>query len=49
MRYQLAALALAITAHASDFPPPYNSEQSKERPMPADEAARTMKLPPGFR
>src|SRR4051812_38043902 len=43
------ALVFTITAQAGDFPTPYNSEQSKDQPMPAEEAARTMKLPAGFR
>src|SRR4051812_6125979 len=50
MRPLLAALAAFAIAHAfaSDFPTPYNSEQSKDQPMPAAEAARTMKMPAGF-
>ncbi|MES2598331.1 MAG: PVC-type heme-binding CxxCH protein [Verrucomicrobiota bacterium] len=47
LRY-LPALSL-ITANlmAADFPKPFNSE--KGDPMPAEEVARTMQLPPGFK
>ena len=41
------AVPLAITA--SDFPEPYNTEPGDPSPMPAEEAARTASLPPGFR
>ncbi|GEP45157.1 PVC-type heme-binding CxxCH protein [Brevifollis gellanilyticus] len=48
LRY-LSALSLLTAAHlsAADFPKPFNSE--KGDPMPAEEVARTMKLPPGFK
>jgi putative membrane-bound dehydrogenase-like protein len=38
----------AAAAHAGNFPEPSNSEQVEGAPLPAEEAARTMKLPPGF-
>lgn len=41
-------LPVAIPALA-DFPALYNSEQGQGKPMPAAEAAATMKLPPGFK
>lgn len=39
----------ATAAHAQDFPEPYDSERVEGSPMPAEEAARTMKLPAGFK
>lgn len=43
-------ILLAATAvYAQDFPEPYDSERVAGSPMPAEEAARTMKLPPGFK
>lgn len=44
-----AFLALCTTAVADDFPVPFNTEKAKEGPMPAEEVARTMQLPPGFK
>ncbi len=41
-------LAMTFDVWGSDFPVPYNSEPDKSAPMPAFEAAATMKLPPGF-
>lgn len=38
----------AAAVQAQDFPEPYDSEKVAGSPMPAEEAARTMKLPPGF-
>lgn len=38
---------LACASLAADFPKPYDSE--KGSPMPAEEVARTMELPPGFK
>ncbi|MCB1079516.1 MAG: dehydrogenase, partial [Verrucomicrobiae bacterium] len=35
-----------LSSWAADFPKPFNTE--KGDPMPAEEAARTMQLPPGF-
>jgi len=49
MRRVLPLLFLSLAAQAADFPTPYNSEQGQGEPMPAEEAARTMKLPPGFK
>lgn len=44
----LAALPLLTASlFAADFPVPFNSE--KGSPMPAEEVARTMELPPGFK
>lgn len=46
----LASLLCALCSplHAAElFPTPYNTE--KGSPMPAEEAARTMQLPPGFK
>ncbi|MBL9179820.1 MAG: hypothetical protein JNM65_17300, partial [Verrucomicrobiaceae bacterium] len=38
---------LALPALAADFPAIYDTE--KGAPMPAEEVARTMELPPGFK
>lgn len=43
----LAALPSVDLAKEGDFPTPFNSE--KGSPMPAEEVARTMELPPGFK
>ena len=48
MKPLLLALALPFTLQAADFPALYNTEQSKDEPMPAEQAAREMKMPPGF-
>jgi putative membrane-bound dehydrogenase-like protein len=49
----LAAAGLSLAtggkALADDFPEPYNTEPEDVAPMPAEEAARTATLPPGFR
>ena len=49
----LLALALAAPLLASGqttpFPKPFNTEKTPGGPMPAEEAARTMELPPGFK
>lgn len=42
-------LLAAAAVQAQDFPEPYDSEKVAGSPMPAEEAARTMKLPPGFK
>ena len=42
-------LTLAVSLQADDFPAPYNSERSTEPLMPAEQAARTMTMPPGFK
>lgn len=47
LRRLLPLLALPAFATAADFPTPFNTE--KGAPMPAEEVARTMQLPPGFR
>jgi putative membrane-bound dehydrogenase-like protein len=48
MLRNLAALSfLTASLFAADFPAPFNSE--KGSPMPAEEVARTMELPPGFK
>ena len=45
----LPVLALSAGLHAAEFPEPYNSEKTPGSPMPAEEAARGFKLPPGFK
>lgn len=47
LRRLFSLLALPAFASAADFPAPFNTE--KGAPMPAEEVARTMQLPPGFR
>src|SRR5436190_5625157 len=42
-------LAIALSLQATDFPTPYNSERSSEPMMPAEQAARGMAMPAGFR
>lgn len=49
MKATLLLTFLAGTALAADFPALYNSERDQGGPMPAEEAARTMTLPPGFK
>jgi putative membrane-bound dehydrogenase-like protein len=47
-RYLLSLICLP--ALAADFPEPFNTEKlDPAGPMPAEEVARTMELPPGFR
>ena len=48
-RWSFSLLLLTANLVASDFPEPYNTEPEGSAPMPAEEAARTAKLPPGFR
>ena len=43
----LPCLALFTSLHADEFPKPFNTE--KGDPMPAEEVARTMELPKGFK
>jgi putative membrane-bound dehydrogenase-like protein len=44
----LSVLSLAtLASYAAEFPKPFNTE--KGDPMPAEEVARTMALPPGFK
>jgi putative membrane-bound dehydrogenase-like protein len=47
LRSLLFLSALSPLLSAEPFPTPFNSE--KGSPMPADEVARTMELPPGFK
>ncbi len=45
-----ATVAFAIAPFAwAEFPAPFNTEKTPGGPMPAEEAARTMELPPGFK
>lgn len=51
MPSRLLLLALLLTLPAvsrAEFPAPFNTEKTPGNPMPAEEAARTMSLPPGF-
>ena len=43
----LSCFALITALHADEFPKPFNTE--KGEPMPAEEVARTMELPKGFK
>jgi putative membrane-bound dehydrogenase-like protein len=47
LRRFFALAFLFSAAHAADFPAVFDTE--KGAPMPAEEVARTMELPPGFR
>lgn len=47
LRYLPALSLFTASLYAADFPKPFNSE--KGHPMPAEEVARTMQLPPGFK
>jgi len=47
LRYLPALSLFTASLCAADFPKPFNSE--KGDPMPAEEVARTMQLPPGFK
>lgn len=51
VRFSLLALVvLSLNVLGDDFPKPYDSERDRSIPlMPADEAARRMKVPEGFR
>ncbi|MCB1225746.1 MAG: c-type cytochrome [Verrucomicrobiales bacterium] len=44
----LSTAALSAAADSA-FPEPFDTEPGNPQPMPAEEAARSMKLPPGFR
>jgi putative membrane-bound dehydrogenase-like protein len=44
-----AFLSLLATTALAEFPTPFNTEKTPGGPMPAEEAARTMRLPAGFR
>jgi putative membrane-bound dehydrogenase-like protein len=45
----LLCVAGALPATAADFPKIYNTEKTPGNPLPPDEAAAAIKLPPGFR
>ena len=49
MKTLLLLPLISLGVWAADFPAPYNSERSTEPLMPAEQAARGMKMPPGFR
>src|SRR5437667_12649671 len=49
MKKTLLLLLSPLSLCASEFPAPYNSEPGQAKPMPAAEAAATMRLPPGFK
>ena len=53
IKFTLLSLALFFPLSASALPPPFpvpfNTEKTPGGPMPAEEAARTMELPPGFK
>src|SRR5688500_1923154 len=42
-------LALASSMRAAEFPVPYNSEPGNPQPISAEEAAKSFKMPPGFK
>ena len=42
-------LALATSTRAAEFPAPYNSEPGNPQPISAEEAAKSFKMPPGFK
>jgi glucose/arabinose dehydrogenase len=48
MRFRWILFA-AAAVQAETFPEPYDSEREEGSPMPAEEAARSMRLPPGFK
>ena len=45
----LCLIACAASGQTTPFPTPFNTEKAPGGPMPAEEAARTMELPPGFK
>ncbi|HTH49574.1 MAG TPA: PVC-type heme-binding CxxCH protein, partial [Candidatus Limnocylindria bacterium] len=45
----LLSLSLAGRTFAAAFPEPYNTDPPDHVPMPATEAAKTFKMPPGFK
>ncbi len=49
LRTALLACTLSLGLRAADFPVPYNSETDSSSPMPAEDAAAKMTLPPGFK
>ena len=46
--FVVALIARAVSA-ADSFPEPYDSEKAGKAPMSAEEAAKTFKMPPGFK
>lgn len=48
IRTTIVAVYLCGWLAADDFPQPYDSEKDPSRPMPALEAARSFRVPPGF-
>ena len=48
-RVLLLLVTSSLVAFADDFPKPFNTEKDLSGPMPAEEVARTMQLPPGFK
>ena len=48
-RVLLLLVTSSLAAFADDFPKPFNTEKDLSGPMPAEEVARTMQLPPGFK
>ncbi|PYI86874.1 MAG: cytochrome C, partial [Verrucomicrobia bacterium] len=49
MKKTLLLLLIPFSSCAAEFPIPYNSELDQSGPMPAAEAAKKMRLPPGFK
>jgi putative membrane-bound dehydrogenase-like protein len=49
MKTLLLLPLISLSVCAADFPTPYNSERSTEPLMPAEQAARGMAMPDGFR
>jgi putative membrane-bound dehydrogenase-like protein len=45
----ILTFATAAAVAADDFPAPYDTEPANTRPLPADEAAKAFRVPPGFR
>ena len=48
MRSLLFLLALSTRILAADFPAPFNTEPATGAPMPPDQAAASVRTPPGF-
>ena len=48
MRLLFFALAFSANVLAADFPAPFNTEPSTGAPMPPDQAAASVRTPPGF-
>ena len=49
MKPVLLAFALATSAHAAEFPAPYNSEPGNPSPISPQDALKALKLPEGFK